>query len=99
MRAPVEPLASPAESITLDQLAKNSRAVVLRVTSDRQDQMISMRLADLGFVTGARVRVMTKGLSSSAPIAVRIGSDASGTTFALRKFEAALIAVDAVEYE
>ena len=76
--------------ITLDMLPKKSRAVVISVAATND---ISLRLMELGFVAGESVRVMAKGFFSGEPIAVRVGDDNSGTTFALRKFEAALISV------
>ena len=48
------------------------------------------RLMELGFLPGERVRVVAKGFPSGDPIAVRIGQ----ATFALRRFEAELIAVN-----
>ncbi len=51
------------------------------------------RLMELGFLPGESVRVVAKGFPSGDPIAVRIGQ----ATFALRRFEAALIAVNSVE--
>lgn len=45
---------------------------------------IALRLQELGFVEGERLRVIAHGYPGREPIAVRIGS----TTFALRRFEA-----------
>jgi ferrous iron transport protein A len=45
---------------------------------------IAVRLLELGFIEGERLRVIARGYPGREPIAVRIGS----TTFALRRFEA-----------
>ncbi|MDH3319184.1 MAG: ferrous iron transport protein A [Betaproteobacteria bacterium] len=45
---------------------------------------IGLRLQELGFVEGERLRVIAHGYPGREPIAVRIGN----TTFALRRFEA-----------
>ena len=54
---------------------------------DRHD--ILLRLIEIGFVPGERVRVVAVGHPGREPIAVRLG----GTTFALRRFEAEQIQV------
>lgn len=45
---------------------------------------IGLRLLELGFVEGEKLRVVAHGHPGREPIAVRIGN----TTFALRRFEA-----------
>ena len=45
---------------------------------------IGLRLLELGFIEGERLRVIAHGYPGREPIAVRIGN----TTFALRRFEA-----------
>ena len=81
---------------TLDTLRKGQSAVVSRVTPHVQEggTDFSHRLMELGFVRGEMVTVLAKGFWSGEPIAVRVGSIAGGTTFALRRFEAAQISVD-----
>ena len=85
--------ASNQTPITLDQLAKNSRAIITHVDTRSEGAEVSLRLMELGFVAGETVKVMAKGFFANAPMAVRVG----GTTFALRKFEAALISVSLLE--
>ncbi|WP_077033306.1 FeoA family protein [Pelomonas sp. KK5] len=46
-------------------------------------------LEELGFLAGEPVRVMAKGLPGSDPLVVRVGQ----STFALRRAEAACVAV------
>jgi ferrous iron transport protein A len=45
---------------------------------------------EIGFLPGERLRVIARALPGGEPIAVRLGH----ATFALRRFEAALIGVD-----
>lgn len=49
-----------------------------------EDRDILLRLIEIGFVPGERVRVIAVGHPGREPIAVRVG----GTTFGLRRFEA-----------
>jgi ferrous iron transport protein A len=50
---------------------------------------LALRLLELGFVEGEPVRLIAQGHPGREPIAVRVG----GTTFALRRFEAAQVLV------
>ena len=91
---PVLPLTSvppPFQSanLTLDQLPKGAPAVITQINANAEGGEISLRLMELGFVEGEILRVVAKGYFAGTPIAVRVG----GTTFALRRFEAALISV------
>ena len=61
-------------------------------TATAEDQDILLRLIEIGFVPGEQVRVIAHGYPGREPVAVRIG----GTTFALRRFEADLIQVQAL---
>jgi len=54
------------------------------------NQSLLARLSDLGFVPGARCEVMARMWLGGDPMAVRIG----GSTFALRRAEAAAIRVE-----
>lgn len=60
--------------------------------TDADDRDILLRLIEIGFVPGERVRVIAHGHPGHEPVAVRVG----GTTFALRRFEADLIQVQAL---
>lgn len=90
-------LATPdAQSLlTLDRLPLGVSALVQAVAAsiDGSDFDISRRLKELGFVQGEAVKVLHKGYFGGEPIAVRVGQ----STFALRKFEAALIGVTQLE--
>ena len=88
----LQPLIAPAgPATTLDKLPTGASAVVMAVAPhvDEGGTDFSHRLMELGFVSGEPVRVLARGPFSGEPIAVRVG----GTTFALRKFEAAQISV------
>ncbi|MCB1744269.1 MAG: ferrous iron transport protein A [Gammaproteobacteria bacterium] len=77
---------------TLADLPKGARATILGMP-ESASQMITQhmhRLAELGFLPGEVVRVVALGIPTGDPIAVRLGR----ATFALRRFEAALIEVE-----
>lgn len=83
-----------AQCDTLDQLPSGRSALVLGLRADdgpaaQVAAEVSRRLKELGFVAGERVRVLHRGMPGGEPIAVRVGS----STFALRRFEAALVAI------
>jgi ferrous iron transport protein A len=81
MRAPE------SRPISLSTVAVNQPVIVreIRVGSlTLEGGDVGLRLQELGFVPGERLRVIAHGYPGREPIAVRIGS----TTFALRRFEA-----------
>ena len=49
---------------------------------------VARRLMELGFVPGERIRMLRRGLQGG-PLAIKVGQ----STFALRRFEAALVSV------
>lgn len=55
-----------------------------RVDVAGQPDLVAVRLESLGFVPGAQVQVVTKGIFGGDPILIQIGF----TRFALRKAEA-----------
>ncbi|WP_338767834.1 FeoA family protein [Massilia sp. METH4] len=80
--------------INLDALATGKSGTVVRVspgnpvdTEDGAD--LARRLMELGFVPGEKIRLLKRGMPGGEPLAIRVGN----STFALRRFEAALIAV------
>lgn len=100
----VVPTPPSTPTLTLDQLRKGQSAVVAQVMPHVQEggTDFSRRLMELGFVKGEAVTILAKGFWSGEPIAVRVGGshggshggrNSSGTTFALRRFEAAQISV------
>ena len=79
----------PAAVAHLGQLKKGQSATVLGLTdsSHPEHAMLRMRLLELGFAPGERIKVVAESFPQRDPIAVRIGN----TTFALRRHEAAMI--------
>jgi ferrous iron transport protein A len=85
---------APSAITTLDSLKTGDSALVLDVstpTTSEQGHGLDLirRLKELGFVKGEAVRILHRGYFGGEPLAVRIGQ----STFALRRFEAALIGV------
>jgi Fe2+ transport system protein FeoA len=96
---------SPALSITRTPIPLNElqQGEVVRVAGlaldaspslsiEERDLMIA-RLRDLGFVAGARCEVLARMWFGGDPLVVRIG----GSTFALRRAEAAAVSVQRLE--
>jgi ferrous iron transport protein A len=78
---------------TLDTLKAGQSATVIHLapgtTSERDGGIdVARRLMELGFVPGERIRMLKRGLPGG-PVAVKVGQ----STFALRRFEAALISI------
>ena len=75
----------------LDELPRLVEARVTRLVdaSDADERELMLRLLEIGFLPGERVRVIAQGYPGRDPLAVRVGH----TTFALRRHEAALIRV------
>ncbi len=82
---------SAASTISLCDLAWGATATLASICSPEpeQDRDLVLRLIELGFVPGERLRVIAHGQPGNEPIAVRLG----GTTFALRRLEAACVRV------
>ncbi|AXA92942.1 FeoA family protein [Massilia sp. YMA4] len=79
--------------INLDALAAGKSGTVVHVSpaggegSDSTD--LARRLMELGFVPGERIRMLKRGMPGGEPLAIKVGN----ATFALRRYEAALVAV------
>lgn len=89
------PVASTTSAVALAELARGESAVVEGLqaidsgpNASERDSMLA-RLRDLGFVRGARCEVLARMWFGGDPIAVRVG----GSTFALRRSEAAAVRV------
>ncbi|RDI25904.1 FeoA family protein [Pseudacidovorax intermedius] len=82
---------APAAFLPLDQLPDRQWATVMDVARGEaaDDRDLALRLTEIGFVPGERVCVVASGHPGREPLAVRLGH----TTFALRRYEAALIHV------
>jgi ferrous iron transport protein A len=66
------------------------RVVEVAAQDARVPHDIVRRLAELGFLPGERVRVIARSFLAAEPLAVRVGTG----TFALRKLEAACVAIE-----
>lgn len=79
---------------TLDTLAAGRSGTVIHLApAERHGGAgvdVSRRLMELGFVPGERIRMLRRGMQGG-PLAIKVGQ----STFALRRFEAALISVQA----
>lgn len=82
---------NPDEPVPLIELPSNRWAVVAELMPPVrvEDQHLVLRLMELGFVPGERVRIVAEAKPGRDPLAVRVGH----TTFALRRYEAAFIRV------
>lgn len=78
-------------TVLLSSLAPGAEGTVhtVAVPHGVQDRDLALRLIEIGFLPGERVRVIARGQPGNEPIAVRLGD----STFALRKFEAAFVSV------
>ena len=80
--------------LRLDQCAKGAEVRVVQVLPQplfgAQDDRVSLRMKELGFLPGAALKVIGFGLLGSDPLAVQV----NGTKFALRRAEAAKIQVE-----
>ncbi len=78
--------------ITLDALGAGQSGTVIHLAPGIPDGAgvdVSRRLMELGFVPGERIRMLKRGMPGGDPLAVKVGQ----STFALRRFEAALISI------
>jgi ferrous iron transport protein A len=78
----------------LDTLETGRSAVVVHVAPGDPEQVedgadLARRLMELGFVPGERIRMLKRGMPGGEPLAIKVGN----STFALRRFEAALISI------
>lgn len=78
-------------SMALSHLPVGAEATVtqVRAAEDAAGRDLVLRLIEIGFLPGERVRVIARAMPGGEPIAVRVGR----STFALRRHEAGLIAV------
>ncbi len=80
--------------IHLDALAVGKSGTVVHVSvaplaENEEGADLARRLMELGFVPGEKIRMLKRGMPGGEPLAIRVGN----STFALRRFEAALIAI------
>ncbi len=92
MNTATMPISAPV--LRLDQCAKGARVRVVNLIDQplfgAQDEKVSLRLKELGFLPGAPLKVIGFGFLGADPLAVQV----NGTKFALRRAEAAKICVE-----
>ena len=78
--------------LTLERLGLGQQAAVRSLDAARAGQPVerARQLADMGFVPGEAVRVLAAAWPGGDPIVVLVG----GARFALRRAEAACVAVE-----
>lgn len=80
----------------LAMLKKGQSAIVSGMASavdaGTEQASVSLRLIELGFCEGEKVRVLAESFPGGDPMAIRVGS----ATFALRRHEAAMVLVEGV---
>ena len=90
-----EPFMTQAPALmTLDALSVGQSATVIHLAPSMSSAAdgsvdVARRLMELGFVPGERIRILKRAMPGGDPIAVKVGH----STFALRRFEAALVTV------
>ena len=91
--APLEPSLAMGHVVGLDDWAMHTPADIVGFATPTTDDQANtlLRLQEVGFLPGERVRLTACGLPGRDPLAVRVGQ----STFALRRHEAALIRVAA----
>ncbi len=81
-----------APLLTLDALKVGATATVVHVSPGAADEGgsgLARRLMELGFVPGEKIRMLKRGMPGGEPLAIKVGN----STFALRRFEAALVSI------
>lgn len=79
--------AAAQQAVSLSEIGLGQSVVIREIKTglaSGEEGDIGLRLLELGFVEGEKLRVVAHGHPGREPIAVRIGN----TTFALRRFEA-----------
>jgi ferrous iron transport protein A len=76
----------------LSELPRRTAAVVLSVDDTTPNDPIARRLRELGFVPGEAVQIIAVGPFGADPLVAQVGF----TRFALRRAEAARVAVEPV---
>lgn len=91
-----QPEKSEVKELRLDQCSKGARVRIVSLFQQplfgNQDEQVTLRLKELGFLPGAILKVIGFGLLGSDPLAVQV----NGTKFALRRAEAAKIGVELI---
>jgi ferrous iron transport protein A len=80
---------SPLSHLALMRKGQSATVTGLAEAVDSEQLTIKIRLMELGFAVGEKIRVVAESFPRRDPMAVRVGN----TTFALRRAEAAMIQV------
>ena len=75
--------------VPLSHLPDHQVATVVELLAPAHSPEWSRWLAEIGFLPGERVQIMTRSLPGGDPLVVRVGD----STFALRRAEAACVQV------
>lgn len=85
-----------ASVMGLDECRKGAQVRIVDLHAQslfgQQDERVTLRLKELGFLPGAQLKIIGFGLLGSDPLAVQV----NGTKFALRRAEAAKIRVELI---
>ena len=96
MMAEPMPTTATGSHLRLHECKKGAQLRILELLPQplfgSQDDRVTLRLKELGFLPGASLKVIGFGLMGSDPLAVQV----NGTKFALRRAEAAKIRVEIV---
>jgi ferrous iron transport protein A len=95
MSAPRKITENGEQTSHLALLKKGDSATVtgIAISSNEEHKAIRLRLLELGFAAGEKIRVIAESFPRRDPMAVRVGN----STFALRRHEAALIQIEQIE--
>jgi Fe2+ transport system protein FeoA len=80
------------QSVWMNAVKAHRYALQAQSLFGAQDERVTLRLKELGFLPGALLKVIGFGLMGSDPLAVQV----NGTKFALRRAEAAKIRVELI---
>lgn len=84
------------ETLALDLCQKGDQLRIVGLQAQprfgTQDEQVTLRLKELGFLPGSRLNVIGFGLLGRDPLAVQV----NGTKFALRRAEASKILVEKI---
>lgn len=87
-------ISTPSTHLTLDKCNKGEKLRVCDIFPEpsfsSQDEHVTLRLKELGFLPGAPIEIIGYGFLGRDPLAVKV----NGTKFALRSAEASKIAVE-----
>ncbi len=97
--APAAPAVRQRESVPLTALPRHATGVVAGVrlpaaaggSDDAALARMALRLMEIGFIEGAKLRVVAFGQPGDDPIGVRVGGLGGTSLFALRRVEAACV--------